>query len=176
MKILPKKFSCIILLIALVVAFIRAVLLLVDHHNANQALQYFENRDSDSFVTVTGRLKEFDWAVYGSKHDKTNPREKCNIYYFHFDFEEYGYPYNMDEYVGVRLDREALEIARKNGLEEKLEIGCEMKFTCDPYVDGPLGHGYWTPILALWIDGKEILSFEEGYSSLMRQLEVDCRS
>ena len=51
-----------------------------------------------------------------------------------------------------------------NGGEEYLKLGTRVTFVSAPRY---FGDGYDVPIVALSIDGKELLSFEEGHKNLM---------
>lgn len=83
-----------------------------------------------------------------------------------------------DEYIGFALDEideryedvrfairdENYDIAIKNSISKKIAVGDEIQFTSAP---GYFGDGYIMPIVALSVDGEELLSFEEGYKNLL---------
>ena len=52
----------------------------------------------------------------------------------------------------------------RNGILDKLETGDEITFVAAPEY---FGDGYVVPIVAITVDGEELLSFDEGYENLM---------
>ena len=76
--------------------------------------------------------------------------------------------------LSVKLDdncfkiiEENLKIAEENGIYEKLKIGELVTFITAPRY---FGDGYVMPIVALSVNGKNILQFEEGYANLLAWL------
>lgn len=62
-----------------------------------------------------------------------------------------------------------LSIVQANGIDEKIAIGTEMEFVTAPKY---YGDGYVMPIVAITVDGEQLLEFEEGYVNFLKWLEV----
>ncbi len=56
-------------------------------------------------------------------------------------------------------------IVQQNGIDEKIKIGDQVDFITAPKY---FGDGYVMPIVAISVDGEELLSFDEGYKNLMK--------
>ena len=63
---------------------------------------------------------------------------------------------------------ENLSVVQQNGIDGKLEIGETVLFTSAPKY---FGDAYVMPIVAISIDGEELLSFDVGYTNLMHWLK-----
>jgi hypothetical protein len=175
-KYIAGKTSCSLRVVLILVLI--AVLLMFgeeihDLRWASKERRYYSN--APEFVMVTGKLKECHWYNWNNSNEQDiGKRENADSYWFLFDFEEYGNPYSFSSsYSTFRLDHDSLKIARRSGLDEKLEIGKEITFMCDPNASRQFHLAYWyeQPIVALWIDGEELLSFEDGYAALMRSFD-----
>lgn len=57
-----------------------------------------------------------------------------------------------------------LTTVQANGIDEKIELGSKVEFITAPKY---WGDGYVMPIVAITIDGEELLSFDEGYDNFM---------
>ena len=53
----------------------------------------------------------------------------------------------------------------ERGVLEKIETGSEITYTSATRY---FGNGYYMPMVALSVDGEELLSFDEGYKNLMK--------
>lgn len=61
-----------------------------------------------------------------------------------------------------------LSIVQHNGIDEKIEIGDQVSFiTAARY----FGDGYVMPIVALSVNGEELLRFDEGVANLLKWLD-----
>lgn len=59
---------------------------------------------------------------------------------------------------------ENLEIVKANKIDDKLKTGEQITFITAPKY---FGDGYVMPIVAITIDGENLLNFEEGYKNLL---------
>lgn len=60
-----------------------------------------------------------------------------------------------------------LQIVQSNNIDSKLEIGTQISFITAPKY---FGDGYVMPIVAVSINGEELLDFENGYINLLNWL------
>ena len=63
-----------------------------------------------------------------------------------------------------------LNIAKKNGINEKLEMGKTIEFITAPRY---WGDGFVYPIVAITVDGKTLLEFEEGLPNFLEHLKTN---
>lgn len=63
---------------------------------------------------------------------------------------------------------ESLNIVRRKGIDKKLKIGDKVEFISAPRY---FGDGYIMPIVGISVNGEELLSFEDGYDSLLKWLD-----
>lgn len=64
----------------------------------------------------------------------------------------------------LKITGENLEIVKNNGIDKKCKIEQRVIFQTAPRI---FGDGYVMPIVALFINGECLLSFEEGYTGWM---------
>lgn len=64
----------------------------------------------------------------------------------------------------LKITGKNLEIVKNNGIDKKCKIGQKVLFQTAPRI---FGDGYVMPIVALFINGECLLSFEEGYTGWM---------
>lgn len=57
-----------------------------------------------------------------------------------------------------------LPVVQEKGIDSRLKVGDTVNFTTALRY---FGDGYSMPIVAITVDGEELLSFEEGYENLM---------
>ena len=60
-----------------------------------------------------------------------------------------------------------LSVVQQNSIDSKLAIGKTILFTSAPKY---FGDGYVMPIVAISVDGEELLSFDVGYTNLLQWL------
>lgn len=65
---------------------------------------------------------------------------------------------------GFIIRGDSVTVLLERGIMEKVIIGSEITYTSAP---GYFGNGYRMPIVAISVDGEELLSFDEGYENLM---------
>lgn len=61
------------------------------------------------------------------------------------------------------------EIVLKEDILQKVQLGTKVSFMTAPRY---FGDGYVMPIVAISVDGEELLSFEEGYENLLEWLRM----
>ena len=64
------------------------------------------------------------------------------------------------------IEGESLDVLLERGILEKIETGSEITYTSATRY---FGNGYYMPMVALSVDGEELLSFDEGYKNLLKQ-------
>ncbi len=62
-----------------------------------------------------------------------------------------------------------LSIVQKNNIDEKIKIGDKIEFITAPRY---FGDGYVMPMVAVSVNGEELLEFEEGYTNFLKWLEA----
>ena len=63
-----------------------------------------------------------------------------------------------------------LNIARKNGIDEKLEMDKTVEFITAPRY---WGDGFVYPIVAITVEGETLLEFEEGFPNFLEHLKTN---
>ena len=63
------------------------------------------------------------------------------------------------------IEGESLDVLLERGILEKIETGSEITYTSAPRY---FGDGSVMPIVAVSVNGVELLSFEEGYKNLLK--------
>lgn len=106
-------------------------------------------KDKSNYVTVSGTVK----SIYNYKNESL---------LISFDNLDYEFSASSFEICGKNLP-----VVQERGIDSKLKIGDSVTFTTAP---GFFGDGYIMPIVAITVDGEELLSFEEGYENLMEWL------
>ena len=75
--------------------------------------------------------------------------------------------YNFDD-TCFKIVGENLRIVREKGIDNKLKLGDQIKFTSAPRY---FGDGYVMPIVAIHVNGECLLDFEAGYTNLLDWLK-----
>lgn len=85
-------------------------------------------------------------------------KEKNIIYFWLSEIDE--------EYQDstFKIEGESVNILLKNNIFEKIKVGNEITYTSAPRY---FGDGYCMPIVAISINGEELLDFEEGLENLI---------
>lgn len=89
--------------------------------------------------------------------------EQGDAIYFGFDSLVPEFDDNCFKIVGDNF-----ETVKKNGITKKIQLGDTVSFTTAPRY---FGDGYVMPMVAVSIDGEELLGFDEGYANFMKWLE-----
>ena len=137
-----KRRLVVIISIALAVVLLH---LLFPSYRQRERKYYAEQ---ENYISVTAVVSEV--AYFGNDQIVVYVRDKS------VDFTDTGFILNGDN----------AQIARKNGIEDKIYPGAVITFTCAPRY---FGDGYNIPMVALCIDGDSILDFETGFRNLNRQ-------
>lgn len=69
--------------------------------------------------------------------------------------------YQCSEFI---IEGEILPILLENKILDKIKIGDKIIYTSAPRY---FGNGDFMPIIQLWVNGEEILNFEDGYENLL---------
>lgn len=141
-------YSIITTLLAIVLAVGICILIWLTEPGKMQ--EYYE--DKANYVTATGTVTH----LARSKDGK--------IFYLGFS-EELTPEFDDSTFkiVGKNVD-----IVKKNKIWKYVKEGEKVEFVTAPKY---WGDGYCMPIVALSVDGEEILGFEEGYDNLQEWLE-----
>lgn len=75
---------------------------------------------------------------------------------------------SVHEYHGCEVIADNLAIAKSNGIEEKIKIGSTVTFITAPR---HLYDGYVLPMVAITVDGEELLGFEEGFENFVKYVK-----
>ena len=113
--------------------------------NPSKEIEYYLQKEN--YISVTGTVS----------HIKGN-EDGTALY---IGFSEL-YPVLDD--TSFKIVGENLEIVKANKIDDKLKIGEEITFITAPRY---FGDGYVMPIVAISIDGENLLDFEEGYKNLI---------
>jgi len=105
--------------------------------------------DTSNYIEVTGTVEFINYTA--------------SELYLGFDMMLVRLSDNSFKIVG-----ENLSIAKKNGIRDKLKMGTEATFITAPRY---FGDGYVMPIVAISVDGENLLEFEEGYENLLLWLQ-----
>lgn len=113
--------------------------------NSSQKIEYYSKREH--YISVTGTVS----------HVKYN-EDSTALY---VGFSELS-PVLDDTCFKIVGDN--LEIVQTNQIDDKLKIGEEIIFITAPRY---FGDGYVMPIVAISVNGENLLEFEEGYENLL---------
>ena len=71
--------------------------------------------------------------------------------------------------IDFKIVGDNLSIVQKNNIDEKIKIGDTIEFITAPRY---FGDGYVMPMVAVSVNGEELLEFEEGYANFLKWLEA----
>ena len=117
----------------------------------NHASLHNYYKDTENYVTVTDAVYHIQ---YNEKQDKQ-----------YLAFEEIPDGFSERDFY---LVGECLQIARREGIDEALDLGDDITLICAP---GYFWDGYTVPVAAIQVDGKWFLEFEEGHAALLDWLK-----
>ena len=72
--------------------------------------------------------------------------------------------------VNFKIVGDNVQIVLENGISEKIKLGDTVEFVTAPRY---FGDGYVMPIVAISVDGEQLLDYEEGYANFMEWLEKE---
>ena len=117
---------------------------------------------------TAGKMKDY----YAQKSNYVNAtgivthvsyNEDRSALYFGFSDLNPQFDDNSFKIVGDNLS-----IVQQNGIDEKIEIGDQVNFiTAARY----FGDGYVMPIVEISVNEEELLSFEDGFSNLLKWID-----
>lgn len=117
--------------------------------NHASLLNYY--KDTENYVTVTDAVNHIQYNEDQSK--------------LYLAFAEIPDGFSERDFY---LVGECLQIARREGIDEALDLGDDITLICAP---GYFWDGYTVPVAAIQIDGKWFLEFEEGHAALLDWLK-----
>lgn len=117
--------------------------------NRKKMLDYYSEKEN--YVDATGTVV----------HIKYNEDETA----LYLGFSDLSY--NFDD-TCFKIVGENLRIVREKGIDNKLKLGDQIKFTSAPRY---FGDGYVMPIVAIHVNGECLLDFEAGYTNLLDWLK-----
>lgn len=107
--------------------------------------------EKDNFVTATGTIRHIAY------------NDDSSTLYLGFTDLSPTFDDNSFKIVGNNLS-----IVQKNNIDEKIKIGDKIEFITAPQY---FGDGYVMPMVAVSVNGEELLEFEEGYANFLKWLE-----
>ncbi|HIV47949.1 MAG TPA: hypothetical protein H9749_09110, partial [Candidatus Acutalibacter stercorigallinarum] len=72
--------------------------------------------------------------------------------------------------IAFKIVGDNVQIVLENGISEKIKLGDTVEFVTAPRY---FGDGYVMPIVAISVDGEQLLDYEEGYANFMEWLEKE---
>ncbi len=103
-------------------------------------------KDKSNYITVNGTVE----SVYSYNNEAL---------LISFSYLDHKFSASCFQICGKNLP-----IVQEKGIDYKLKAGDSVVFTTAP---GFFGDGYIMPIVAITVDGEELLSFDEGYENLL---------
>jgi hypothetical protein len=113
--------------------------------NSFQKTEYYSKKEH--YISVTGTVSNVKY-----NEDSTA---------LYIDFSELS-PFLDD--TCFKIVGENLEIVQTNKIDDKIKIGEQIVFITAPRY---FGDGYVMPIVAISVNGENLLDFEEGYENLL---------
>ena len=109
-------------------------------------------KEKDNFVTATGTIIHIAYS-----------KDNTELYLGFSDLTP-----TFDD-IDFKIVGDNLSIVQKNNIDEKIKIGDKIEFITAPRY---FGDGYVMPIVAISVNGEELLEFEEGYANFLKWLEA----
>ena len=109
-------------------------------------------KEKDNFVTATGTIIHIAYS-----------KDNTELYLGFSDLTP-----TFDD-INFKIVGDNLSIVQKNNIDEKIKIGDKIEFITAPRY---FGDGYVMPIVAVSVNGEELLEFEEGYANFLKWLEA----
>ncbi len=111
--------------------------------------KYYSQKDN--YVNATGTITHIAY------------NDSCSALYLGFSDLTPRFSDTCFKIVGDNLP-----IVQENGIDQKIQVGTQVDFVSAPEY---FGDGYVMPIVAISVNGEELLSFEEGYINLIEWLK-----
>ena len=109
-------------------------------------------KEKDNFVTATGTIIHIAYS-----------KDNTELYLGFSDLTP-----TFDD-ICFKIVGDNLSIVQKNNIDEKIKIGDTIEFITAPRY---FGDGYVMPMVAVSVNGEELLEFEEGYANFLKWLEA----
>ena len=109
-------------------------------------------KEKDNFVTATGTIIHIAYS-----------KDNTELYLGFSDLTP-----TFDD-INFKIVGDNLSIVQKNNIDEKIKIGDKIEFITAPRY---FGDGYVMPMVAVSVNGEELLEFEEGYANFLKWLEA----
>ena len=129
----------------MIITTICILLVLLCSCNSSQIIEYYSLKEN--YISVTGTV--------------SNIKYNENTTALYIDLSELS-PVLDD--TCFKIVGENLEIVKANKIDDKLKTGEQITFITAPKY---FGDGYVMPIVAISINGENLLDFEEGYRNLL---------
>lgn len=107
--------------------------------------------DKSNYLTAKGTVT---YMKYNDEHDA-----------LYLSFSDDLSPQFDD--ISFKIIGKNLPVVKENGIDQKVVVGSQISFITAPKY---FGDGYIMPIVAITVDGEELLSFDEGYENLLEWL------
>ena len=133
------------------IIIITTVCILLCSCNSSKIIEYYSQKEN--YISVTGTVTSMKY------------NEDDTVLYV--DFSELS---SVFDDTCFKIVGENLEIVNANKIADKLKIGEQVTFITAPKY---FGDGYVIPIVAISINGENLLDFEEGYGNLLDWLKQD---
>lgn len=111
--------------------------------------EYYSQKEN--YVNATGTVSYFSY------------NDDCTSLYLDFSELTPAFDDTCFKIVGNNL-----LIVKSNGIDEKIQLGDQVDFVTAPKY---FGDGYVMPIVAITVDGENLLGFDEGLVNLLIWLE-----
>ena len=116
--------------------------------NLNGKKQYYSEKEN--YISITGTITEIKYN-----------EDSTALYISFSDLSSV-----LDD-VSFKIVGDNLQIVQNNGIDSKLRTGDKINFITAPKY---FGDGYVMPIVAISVNGENLLDFEEGYANLLKWL------
>lgn len=135
---------------AMIIIMIMLIIIFLSACNSIKKQEYYSNKEN--YVNATGIITHI-------AYDEDN-----TVLYLDFSELTPSFDDTCFKIVGDNL-----LIAKNNGIDQKIKVGDQIEFISAPKY---FGDGYVMPIVAITINGENILGFEEGYTNFLKWLET----
>ena len=139
------SFSCKFIVLAIILCLIFCL----SSCKMTEKQKYYSQKGN--YIDATGRVT---YIFYDDDHEA-----------LYFEFSELT-P-QMDD-ICFKIIGENVSIVQEKGIDQIIKIGDQVNFITAPKY---FGDGYVMPIVAISVNGEQILSFEEGFSNFQKWLE-----
>lgn len=141
---------CLKIIVTAIIVAPLSLLLIGFVYSYFQEFSHYKNKDN--YVEYVGNVTDYHF------YESTNGETELYIFFNDPDVsKEFG------DYQFV-VKGKSMEIITEKGIKDKIKVGSVVEFTAAP---GIFGDGYAIPLVAITVDGDELLTFDEGYENLL---------